>query len=71
MEEASLQELKESIEALTNYRNRLKKEVIAISHKLRMPEEKINSTLNEHNELKQIDNIITKLSIERDRKNYK
>ena len=68
MEEATAEELKESIEVLTGYRNRLKEEVIAISQKLRMPKEKIHSTLNDNIELKRIDSVIKKLSIERDKK---
>tara|TARA_Y100001968_G_scaffold309345_1_gene329013 strand:+ start:589 stop:801 length:213 start_codon:yes stop_codon:yes gene_type:complete len=68
MKEATAEELKESIEALTSYRNRLKEEVIAISQKLRMPEEKIHSTLKDNIELRRIDKVIKKLSIEIDRK---
>ncbi len=68
MEEATAEELKESIEALTSYRNRLEEEVISISQKLRIPEEKINSTLKDNDELKRIDIAIEKLSLERARK---
>ena len=56
------QELKDSIEDLVNYRDRLKKEVILISKKLRIPSHKINSILEEHKELNQIGIIISSLS---------
>ena len=54
-------QLIESIEALTSYRNRLKDEVISIAQKLRIPQQQINSTLNEHEELKKIEPILSKL----------
>ncbi len=54
-------QLIESIEALTSYRNRLRDEVISIAQKLRMPQQQINSTLNEHEELKKIEPILSKL----------
>tara|TARA_Y100001968_G_scaffold297440_1_gene306370 strand:+ start:1951 stop:2160 length:210 start_codon:yes stop_codon:yes gene_type:complete len=68
MEEATAEELKESIDALQSYHNRLKEEVIAISNKLRMPKEKINESIQDNNELKKIESIIKKLSIEREKK---
>ena len=37
------EELEESIKALTEYKNRLEKEVVTISNKLKMPQKKINA----------------------------
>ena len=60
-EEPTQEELNESITALKNYRDRLRKELITISQKLRMPQKKIDLTLTENNELKEIEEAIAKL----------
>ena len=54
-------ELNESIEALKNYRSRLRKELLGISQKLRMPQSKIDKTLKEHSELKEVELALAKL----------
>ena len=56
------EELEESIKELTEYKNRLEKEVVTISHKLKIPQQKINSIINSHSELNQIKIIISKLN---------
>ena len=61
------EELEESIKELTEYKNRLEKEVLTISNKLKMPQEKINSIIKSHSELNQIKIILSKLNKQ---KNY-
>ena len=56
------EELEESIKELTEYKNRLEKEVVTISNKLKMPQEKINAIIKSHSELNQIKIILTKLN---------
>ena len=68
MSEATLQELLDSIKELTAYRNRLLKEITSASQKIKMPQKKIDSTLQEHLELKQVNEILSKLISERDSK---
>ena len=55
-------ELEESIKELTEYKNRLEKEVVTISNKLKMPRKKLNSIINSHSELNQIKIILSKLN---------
>ena len=55
-------ELEESIKELSEYKNRLEKEVLTISKKLKMSQEKITSIINSHQELNQIKTILSKLS---------
>ncbi len=55
-------ELQESIEALQNYKDRLRSEIINMSQKLRISKPKIESTLNESLELKNIETAINKLN---------
>ena len=61
MPEPTPEELTDSIEELMNYRDRLQKEVISISKKLRIPKQQINSTLENHPELEKVDKYIEKL----------
>ena len=61
MSESTQDELLKSIEELTNYHARLKKEVINISQKLRMSPKKIDSIINSHHELTKIKEILTYL----------
>ena len=56
------EELEESIKELTEYKNRLEKEVVSISNKLKMPQEKINAIIKSHSELNQIKIILSKLN---------
>ena len=56
------EEFAESIKELNEYKNRLEKEVVTISQKLKMPHTKIKSILNSHQELNQIKTILSKLN---------
>ena len=62
MQSPTEEELVESIKELTEYKNRLEKEVITISNKLKMPQKRINSIINSHTELNQIKTILSKLN---------
>ena len=62
MQSPTEEELKESIKELTEYKNRLEKEVITISNKLKMPKEKINAIIKSHSERNQIKIILSKLN---------
>ena len=55
------EELEESIKELTEYKNRLEKEVVTISNRLKMPQKKINAIIKSHSELNQIKIILSKL----------
>ncbi len=61
MQSPTEEELEKSIKELTEYKNRLEKEVITISNKLKMPKEKINAIIKSHSELNQIKIILSKL----------
>jgi len=67
MPEKDLNEIDESIELLSNYRDRLQKEVITISRKLQIPNSLINSTLQANLELTEIKKTLTKLIAHRDK----
>ena len=62
MQSLTEEELEESIKELTEYKNRLEKEVVTISNKLKMPQEKINAIIKSHSELNQIKIILSKLN---------
>ena len=62
MKSPTEEELEESIKELTEYKNRLEKELATISNKLKMPQEKINSLIKSHSELNQIKTILFKLN---------
>ncbi len=62
MQSPTEEELEESIKELTDFKNRLEKEVVTISNKLKMPQKKINSIINSHAELNQIKKILSKLN---------
>ncbi len=61
MKEPTPEQLKESIDELTAYRDRLHKEVITVAKKLRMPQQKIDITLENHSELRRIKRILSQL----------
>ena len=61
MKSPTERELNESIQELTKYKNRLEKEVVTISQKLKMPQRKIKSIINSHQELNKIKIILSKL----------
>jgi predicted nucleic acid-binding Zn-ribbon protein len=62
MKSPTEEELEESIKELTEYKNRLEKEVVTISNKLKMPQKKINFIIKSHSELNQIKIILSKLN---------
>ncbi len=62
MQSPTEDELEESIKELTEYKNRLEKELVTISNKLKMPQEKINAIIKSHSELNQIKIILSKLN---------
>ena len=62
MQSPTEDELEESIKELTEYKNRLEKEVVTISNKLKMSKKKINSIITSHSELNQLRIILTKLN---------
>ena len=62
MQSPTEEELEESIKELNDYKNRLEKELLTISNRLKMPQKKINSIINSHSELNQINLIISKLN---------
>ena len=66
MQSPTEEELEESIKALTEYKNRLEKEVVTISNKLKMPQKKINTIIDSHSELNQIKIILSKLNKQKD-----
>ncbi len=59
--QATQQELNDSIQALEDYRDRLRSEIILMSQKLRMSESKIKLLLEENSELKNLEKIIKEL----------
>ena len=69
MQSPTEEELEESIKELTKYKNRLEKEVVTISNKLKMPQNKINSIINSHSELNQIKIILSKLNKQKENVN--
>ncbi len=61
------EELNDSIEELSAYRDRLESEVVNIAKKLKMSEQKVNSALENHAELKQIKAVLSTLIDKRDK----
>ena len=57
----SVEELQESIDELSAYRDRLHKDVVALGQKLRLPQKKIDATVKEHPELTRIDEVLNQL----------
>ena len=62
----SVEELQESIDELSAYRERLYNDVIGLGKKLRLSQKKIDETVNEHPELTRIDEILSQLKHQRD-----
>ena len=73
MQSPTEEEFKESIEELSEYKNRLEKEMEIISRKLKMPQERIKYIINSHEELNQINKILLTLKREKENitKNWK
>jgi len=66
MPEPTLEELSQSINELSTYRNRLHTELTKMATKLQMNPKKIQSTLESHKELKNIELTISALIKRRD-----
>ena len=66
--DVSTQDLEESIEQLTAYRDRLRADVIAMGQTLKLPQKKIDSTLVEHPELQRIEGVLQQLMTEREKR---
>ncbi len=54
-------ELEESINTLRSYRDRLKEEIINVSQKLKIPKNKVDTTLKESTELQNIEKALSNL----------
>ncbi len=68
MSEASLDELIESIQELTSYRDRLAKEVSNAAQKIKMPKDRLEWTLTNHPEIQKVNKVLNDLISERERK---
>ena len=66
MKSPTEEELEESIKELSEYKNRLEKEVVTISQKLKMPHQKIKSIINSHQEINEIKKILLTLNKQKD-----
>ena len=61
----SIEELQESIDELSAYRERLYNDVLGLGKKLRLSQKKIDATLSEHPELTRIDEVLDQLKAQR------
>tara|TARA_B100001778_G_scaffold311735_1_gene294908 strand:+ start:1168 stop:1401 length:234 start_codon:yes stop_codon:yes gene_type:complete len=61
----SIEELQESIDELSTYRERLYNDVLGLGKKLRLSQKKIDATLREHPELTRIDEVLDQLKAQR------
>ena len=61
----SLEELQESIDELSAYRERLFKDVVGLGKKLRLSQKKIDATIDEHPELQRLDEVMSQLVAQR------
>ncbi len=66
MQRPTEEEFKESIKELTDYKNRLEKEVSTISRKLKKPQKEIESIINSHQEINKIEEILSSLNRQRE-----
>ncbi|MEA5398917.1 hypothetical protein VB734_02535 [Synechococcus sp. BA-124 BA4] len=66
MSDPTLQELLESIEVLTAYKERLIADVSAMGQRLKLPQKKVDATLASHAELQRIEAILDQLISQRD-----
>ena len=62
----SIEELQESIDELSAYRERLFQDVVGLGKKLRLSQKKIDSTVAEHAELQRLDEVMSQLVAQRD-----
>ena len=61
----TVEELQESIDELSAYRDRLYNDVLGLGKKLRLSQKKIDATLSEHPELNRIDEVLNQLKSQR------
>lgn len=61
----SIEELQESIDELSTYRERLYNDVLGLGKKLRLSQKKIEATLSEHPELTRIDEVLDQLKAQK------
>ena len=61
----SIEELQESIDELSTYRERLYNDVLGLGKKLRLSQKKIDATLSEHPELTRIEVVLDQLKAQR------
>tara|TARA_B100000925_G_C21807251_1_gene387221 strand:- start:135 stop:371 length:237 start_codon:yes stop_codon:yes gene_type:complete len=61
----TVEELQESIDELSAYRERLYNDVLGLGKKLRLSQKKIDATLSEHPELTRIDEVLSQLKSQR------
>ena len=61
----SIEELQESIDELSAYRERLFQDVVGLGRKLRLSQKKIDTTVAEHPELKRLDEVMSQLVAQR------
>nr|WP_255475543.1 hypothetical protein [Synechococcus sp. A15-127] len=61
----SLEELQESIDELSAYRERLFQDVVGLGKKLRLSQKKIDATIAEHPELQRLDEVMSQLVAQR------
>ena len=71
MQNPTEEEFAESIKELSEYKNRLEKEVATISQNLKMPHKKIKSIVNSHQEINEIQKIILYLNKQKESIAYK
>ena len=64
-QEVSIEELQESIDELSAYRERLYNDVVGLGKKLRLSQKKIDATISEHPELTRIDEALDQLKAQR------
>ena len=64
-EAPTVEELQESIDELSAYRDRLYNDVLGLGKKLRLSQKKIDATLSEHPELTRIDEVLNQLKSQR------
>ena len=68
MAEPTLDELNESIEMLSSYRDRLKTEFSNVAEKLQMPKTRVDFSLKNHSEINQIEKTLEALISQRELK---
>ena len=61
----SIEELQESIDELSTYRERLYNDVLGLGKKVRLSQKKIDATLSEHPELTRIDEVLDQLKAQK------